>query len=107
MEVRPYQYEKISSEEFDLSSIYIPIDSKNWKRPRALSLENLNGVLNIKVVGEESVTSVEYINQEENPKLPPETFRVNTKTHIAVDENYIYVWVPSVSRWKRSILSQW
>lgn len=106
---RPYQYE-IHTGPIDLGSVFVPLDTKNWKRPRILSVENLGGVLNIKIseeLNERNVTSVEFVNQNEEPELPPNTFKINTRTHIAIDENYMYVWVPSQNRWKRSILSVW
>jgi hypothetical protein len=110
MQEKLFLYDKeIPFEEIAGSSIQL--DSKNWKRPRALTLEVLAGVLNVKVsdevIYERNVTSVEYVNQEGNPEIPPNTFRVNTRTHIAVDDNYLYVWVPSLNRWKRLILSSW
>jgi hypothetical protein len=97
------------TENLDLENTYIELESKSWKRHRMLSLENLQGVLEVKVqdISDRNVTSVEYVNQEEFPELPPNTFNVNTKTHIAVDENYLYVWVPSLKRWKRTLLSNW
>lgn len=94
----------------DLINTFVNVDSKLWKGPRPLSLQNLGGVLNIKIddeINERNVTSVEYINQEENPKLPPETFNINLRTHIAVDENYLYVWIDSLKKWKRILLSDW
>jgi hypothetical protein len=104
-----YVYENTVSAE-ELVGCYVPVDSKNWRRPRALTLESLAGVLNVKVnedIVDRNVTSVEYVNQESNPELPPNTFKINTRTHIAVDDNYLYVWVPSLNRWKRIILSSW
>ena len=98
-----------STEELNLQNTFIEIESKSWKRSRMLSLENLNGVLSVEVadVKDRNVTSVVFKNQEENPESPPGTFKVDTKTHIAVDDNYLYVWVPSKKRWKRVILSSW
>jgi hypothetical protein len=97
------------TEDLDLTNTFIEIESKSWKRSRMLSLENLNGVLNIKIadVTDRNVTSVDFVNQEEFPELPPNTFPLNTRTHIAVDDNYLYVWVPSSGRWKRTMLSSW
>jgi len=104
---KPYEI----SEGVNLADIFIEIESKSWRRPRTLTIQNLGGVLSVKLneeaLAERNVTSVEYVNQEENPELPPDTFRVNTRTHIAVDDNYIYVWVPSLKRWKRALLSTW
>lgn len=108
---RPYQYEKATlGENINPKVTYIPIDSGNWKRPRILTIENFSGLLEIKFNEEllqRNVTSVDFVNQDVEPELPPNTFKVNTKTHIAIDDNYMYVWVPSKSRWKRIILSEW
>jgi len=97
------------AEELNLTGTFIEIESKNWKRSRMLSLENLGGLLEVKVqdISDRNVTSVEFTNQEEFPQLPPNAKKVNTRTHIAVDENYLYVWVPSLNRWKRTMLSFW
>lgn len=106
---RPYQYTQIT-DGFDTKTTFVTIDAGGWKRPYALSLENLKGVLKVNVnedLEERNVTSVEYKGQEENPLLPPNTLRVNTRTHIAVDDNYLYVWIPSLKRWKRTLLSGW
>lgn len=86
------------------------IDSTDFKKPCIISLENLAGVLTIKVSDDFkdlNVVAVNYENQEESPENPPNTFRVDTRTHIAVDNNYLYVWIPSLKRWKRTILSTW
>ena len=105
---RPYQNEKhIPQPSEDTKGIFVPIDSASWKRPRILTLENLAGYLTVEVEGDINVTSVDYVNQSDKPELPPNTFPVNTRAHIAIDDNYLYVWVESQKRWKRTILSVW
>jgi len=89
----------------DFKNIYITVDSKLWKRPKPLSLEDLTKLFDLN--SNANVISVEYKNQEQNPEFPPNTFGLNIKTHIAVDENYLYIWVPSLKKWKRVILSDW
>jgi hypothetical protein len=32
---------------------------------------------------------------------------LDVSAHIAVDTNYLYVWVPQTKRWKRMPLSEW
>jgi len=99
----------LPNESVNLEDTYVQLESRSWKRPRMLSLENLNGVLSIKVAdfADRNVTAVEFVNQNEYPDVPPNSFNVNTRTHIAVDDNYIYVWVPTAKRWKRALLSSW
>lgn len=105
---RPYQNEKhIPHPSDDISNILVSIDSVSWKRPRILTLENLAGYLNVKVEGDINVTAVDYVDQGKIPELPPNTFPVNSRAYIAIDDNYLYVWVESQNRWKRTILSEW
>jgi len=93
----------------DLSKAFIPVDSKNWRKPKILSIQDLVNNININVSESRNsnITAIKYTNQHSKPKLPPDTNRVDTKAHIAIDDNYIYVWVPALKRWKRSILSEW
>jgi len=114
---RPHRLEKVSIN--DLAELFIEVDSPSWPRTCALTLEVLNNALHIKAnedylnelmensLRENNVISVQFINQNEDPTLPPNTFPINNKTHIAVDENYLYVWVPSLDKWKRILLSDW
>lgn len=97
------------TENLNLENTFVEIESKSWKRSRMLSLEILGGILNIKTkdFSDRNITALKYVNQEENPHLPPKTFKVDIKTHIAVDENYLYVWIHSLKRWKRILLSDW
>jgi len=37
--------------------------------------------------------------------FPLNTCKVNR--NMAVDENYLYVWIASIEKWKRIILSDW
>jgi uncharacterized protein YuzE len=106
MQEKVFVYEEGVSPE-ELAGTFISIDSKNWRRPRAVTLDGLSEVLNIKVGEDKNVTAVEYVHQDDNPEIPPNTIKVDTKTHIAVDDNYLYVWVPSLNRWKRMLLSTW
>jgi len=114
---RPHRLEKVSIN--DLAELFIEVDSPSWPRTCALTLEVLNNSLHIKAnedyldelvknkLIENNVVSVQFINQNENPTLPPNTFPLISKTHIAVDENYLYVWVPICDKWKRILLSDW
>ena len=105
---RPYKLEKLSPlSKIDPRNVYVPVESPGWKRPRILTIENLAGYLTVEVADDLNVSAVDYVNQSDEPQRPPDTSRVNTRAHIAIDDNYLYVWVPSQKRWKRSLLSEW
>ena len=90
---------------------FIKVDSASFRRPSVISLERVGDILKIvvgeKLLEERNTSSVTFSSQDENPELPPNTLSFVPKTHIAVDENYLYVWIPSLSRWKRMMLSDW
>lgn len=99
-----------SLNDLNLEDTYININSKYWKEPKTLSLDNIGGLLSVNIseeLNQKNVTCVEYSNQDKNPELPPETYNVDIKTHIAIDDNYLYVWIKSLKKWKRIILSNW
>lgn len=52
-----------------------------------------------------SVHSDLYSNQSMNYNLPPINASVFSGVHLAVDENYLYIWINN--RWKRCLLSTW
>lgn len=97
-------------EDFNPVETFIKVDSKDFQRPCTISLEVVGKILQISIddeIFERNVTSVEFEGQDKDPTLPPNTFKISEKTHIAVDENYLYVWVPQLEKWKRMLLSDW
>jgi len=109
---QPKRMEKRSKvkESLNTKTTYIQVDNREFKRPGKITLERLGNILNIKIdedLSEMNVTSLEITFQGKDPSLLPDTLAVSPKTQIAVDENYLYVWVSKVSRWKRILLSEW
>jgi hypothetical protein len=98
------------AEGLDPAKSFVMVDSADFNRPCTISLERIGQVLEIKInedIRWRNISSVEFSEQESNPQLPPDTLPISTKTHISVDENYLYVWVAQSSRWKRIPLSDW
>ena len=86
------------------------IDSGKWKRPRTLTIEKLEETLNVRLnegLEDKNVTSVSYSDQEDHPDVLPNGIPIIEKTFISVDENYLYVWIPQLKKWKRTLLSNW
>ena len=110
MDDRFSKYEK-EIPNLDIGTTYLLIDADYWKKPRSISIQNLGGSLNIKInedlIADRNVTAVEYNNQDESPELPPNSFKVSTKAHLAIDKDYLYIWIPALNKWKRIILSEW
>lgn len=103
-------YKETKIEGVNPGNAFLPIDSNEWRKAGIISVERLGKILQIQIdedVFKRNVTAVTFSNQDEIAELPPESLPVDPKTHISVDENYLYVWVPQSKRWKRIPLSIW
>lgn len=108
MENRFYKENKVESANPNTS--FLPVDSNEWRKSGIISIEKLGKILQISIdedILKRNVTAVKFSEQNEIAELPPESLPVDPKTHISVDENYLYVWVPQSKRWKRIPLSIW
>jgi hypothetical protein len=108
MENRFYKENKVESA--NPGNSFLPIDSNEWRKAGIISVEKLGNLLQIQIDADtfkRNVTAVTFSHQDEIAELPPEALPVDPKTHISVDENYLYVWVPQSKRWKRIPLSVW
>lgn len=108
MEDRFYKENKV--EGANPGNSFLPIDSNEWRKAGIISVERLGKILQIQLdedTFKRNVTAVTFSKQDEIAELPPESLPVDPKTHISVDENYLYVWVPQSKRWKRIPLSMW
>ena len=106
---RFYKGQHINTKE-ELLDCVVPLDSYTFKRPRVLTLEKLGGILMVDInddIVQRNVTSVVPENQEGDPTVAPNGLPIIEKTFISVDENYLYVWIPSLEKWKRVLLSDW
>ena len=93
----------------DTGATVVVLDNGSWPKLKTISLDNLTKSLqisaNIKVSPDRNVSSLEFNDQDEFPLKPPTPTAVVNRTFMAVDENYLYVWVND--KWKRTPLSSW
>ena len=97
-------------EGLDITKSFVLVDSVDFKKPCTITIEKIGQSIEIQLnedIAGKNVYSMVFSEQESNPQLPPDTLPISAKTHISVDENYLYVWVPQSSRWKRIPLSEW
>ena len=108
----------VPGEGFDWDNTFVPLYGRGWRQPQSITLKNLASSIEISVneehfldkideransIMENMVNSITVGDIEEKPTAPPGTQL--QKSYIAVDDNYLYVWVGN--RWKRTILSEW
>ena len=106
---RIYKYQRIENHKnLDISQVYLPIDSGQWKREKALTLKQIGDILQVFIsdgIFDENVISVDSNNI--SPNRPPKGLSKTVKTYISVDEDYLYVWIPNKNMWKRTRLLDW
>ena len=96
--------------EADPDQTFIKIDSARFKRPMAISASDLSKILLSSIntdTASNSVSAVVFSGQDEDPSKPPEDIKISDVVNIAIDENYLYIWVPSANKWKRIMLGDW
>jgi hypothetical protein len=95
----------------DVTNSFIQVDSAAFNRPVTISLATVGDALQIHVnddfLQKRNVIAVQTLGQEANPVLPPDSFPVSSSLHLAADDNYLYVWIEKLGRWKRLLLSDW
>ena len=106
---RFFKEDKGAPDPISLDGTFIQIDNGSWRKPYIISVERLGNTIQLKIDEEtlrtRNVTAVKYSGQDLVPELSPESLPIDDKTHLSVDEHYLYVWVPQVLKWKRIPLS--
>ena len=100
-----------TEEENNFLNCFLPIDNGSRKRPRIISVINLGNSIKLQLENEKfadrNVSSLQFQKQDIEVDAMPEPSCLVEKSYIAISENYLYVWIPSLNRWKRTILSSW
>jgi hypothetical protein len=108
---RFFKEDKGVPDSFPLDNAFVSIDSGVWRKPYIISIERIGKEIQLKIDEEtlktRNVTAVKYSGQDLVPELSPESLPIDSRTHLSVDENYLYVWVPQVQKWKRLPLLDW
>jgi len=92
---------------------FVLVDSPEFNRPESISLQVVGECLQLKINEDLlkdiniNVVSVDPRGMESAPQLPPDSIPVSSTLHLAADENYLYIWVQKLGRWKRLLLSEW
>jgi hypothetical protein len=97
-------------ENLDPSKTFILVDSTDFRKPVTISIETIGKALQLKIDQDLEWKNTSAVQPEElgrKPETNPDKLPISPKTHISVDENYLYVWVPQSQKWKRIPLSDW
>ena len=107
-EKKIYKHKKVDVINTDRT--FLKIESVDFKRPVAISASDLSKVLLGEVnddMARKNVSAVEFNGQDVDPKKNPKGIHVTDQINIAIDDSYLYIWVPSAKKWKRIMLGDW
>lgn len=93
-----------SLKQIDIDNAMVQIYSKEFPRPFKISLRDIANSINKQIENNESsqwnFKNGEFENIEKIPKKPTNN-AVIQKTFMATDDNYLYIWLPDLNKWKR------
>jgi len=88
------KYRTINKEQISNSETFIEISSNKWKGVGYISLQLFKELME-----KSNINLLEFVDQNINITRPPNTYPVNSKMDMAVDDNYLYIWIKD--HWKR------
>jgi len=125
----------VKVEQLNRDSTFLPVDSNAWKSPNKISIgdiiasiqagklseqiDNISIVIDIqtgklRVVFPEIVNQLKhnvfcepFVDHDMSVNRPPKNAFEPSAMHIAISDNYIYVWIEKQQKWKRAMLSDW
>ena len=132
MKNNPHKQKTTTSENLDKSNVFVEVNSRAWRSPQQMSLEELLGqITSPKFNISKHIDKKTIVIDPSTLKIRVDDFLVNTSNvhhdplnqdiisiyqppkgvsdgpelHLRSDTNYLYVWVGD--RWKRTLLSEW
>jgi len=85
-------------------SVFITVNSPTWRQPQELDIKALGELLDLNISDVVvNISAVEFEDQDTSINRPPNTYPIDTDIKMAMDKNFLYVWVNG--RWKRIPLS--
>lgn len=108
---RFYKDKQHQAEEVDIDTTMVQIDNQSFRQPKIISVAGMAHSLNVQfskeLVKDRNLSILEFDSQEIEPEESPNPEAIVQKTFMAIDENFLYVWIPSLKKWKRIPLSNW
>jgi len=88
----------------DINKSYVEIDGVGWRIPQHISIKEIMDFMQLDIPRESNVKLVTFADQDVSVNRPPDTYLLEKPLNLAVDENFLYVWINK--RWKRVPLSE-
>ena len=111
MNDRFFRDKRIETNNIDIESTVVRIDAQSFRQPGVISIKDIANSINLQfsedAIKYKNLSIVEFNSQESEPLIQPNPDSFIQKTYMAIDDNYLYVWIPNLNKWKRILLSDW
>ena len=87
----------------DIHKTFLEVNAPNWRETQYVPIKTVFELLEIEFPASPNVKLVTFEDQDVSINKPPNTYPLDHPLHLAVDENFLYVWINE--RWKRVPLS--
>jgi hypothetical protein len=88
----------------NIDTTFLEVDANTWRQPQYIKLRDILDTMDLTIPEAPNVKLVTFEDQDVSINRPPNTYAVDHPLHLAVDENFLYVWINE--RWKRMPLSE-
>lgn len=95
--------QKINVQTLDINNTFLEVDGVGWRTKLHMSVKDIMDQMQLDIPEESNVTLVTFEDQDTSINRPPNTYPLDHSLNLAVDENFLYVWINE--RWKRIPLS--
>jgi len=96
--------QRINIQNLDINNTFLEADGVGWRAPMHMSIKDIMDQMQLDIPEEANVRLVTFEDQDTSINRPPNTYPLDHSLNLAVDENFLYVWINE--RWKRIPLSE-
>lgn len=87
----------------DLDKTFLEVDAQSWRETQYIPLRTVLDAMDLSIPDAPNVRLVTFEDQDVSVNRPPNTYALDHPLNLAVDENFLYVWINE--RWKRVPIS--
>lgn len=88
----------------NLDTTFLEVDANEWRQPQYIKLRSVLDAMDLTIPDAPNVKLVTFEDQDVSINRPPNTYPLDHSLNLAVDENFLYVWINE--RWKRVPLTE-
>ena len=88
----------------NIDTTFLEVNANEWRQPQYIKLRAVLDAMDLTIPEAPNVRLVTFDDQDVSINRPPNTYPIDHPLNLAVDENFLYVWINE--RWKRVPLTE-